>query len=107
MIIEVPSLDDPLSSLYKSPAHRDFYFQKQHPYVYSAKSLRRVLEHHGFRVEIVPYQRYGLENHLQWLSAGKPGGNAEFARTFQSCDAAYRAALEASGLTDTVFAIAG
>lgn len=106
IVIEVPSLDDPLLSLYKSDAHREFYFQKQHPFVYSAASLRRVLRHHDFSVDIVPYQRYGMENHLAWLASGKPGGNAEFGKVFESCEAAYKAALESRGLTDTVFAIA-
>ena len=106
MIIEVPSLEDPLFSFYRSAAHREFYFQKQHPFVYSAPSLRRVLEHNGFTVDVIPYQRYGMENHLTWLSSGKPGGNAEFAKVFEGCDAAYKAALESRGLTDTIFAIA-
>lgn len=106
MIIEVPSLDDPLFALYKSVPHQAFYFQKQHPFVYSASSLRRVLEHHGFKVEIIPYQRYGIENHLAWLTTGKPGGSAHLAQLFGSCDVPYRSALEAGGLTDTVFAIA-
>jgi SAM-dependent methyltransferase len=105
-VVEVPSLDDPLFSLYKSAAHREFYFQKQHPFVYSGASLRRVLQHHGFAVNIIPYQRYGMENHLAWLASGKPGGNAEFGKVFESCDAPYKAALESRGLTDTVFAVA-
>jgi len=75
IVIEVPSLDDPLLSLFNSRAYRDFYFQKQHPFVYSSASLRRVLEHNGFAVETMPYQRYGLENHLTWLAEGRPGGS--------------------------------
>ena len=106
LIIEVPSLDDPLLSLYGCAPYREFYFQKQYPFVYSAASLRRVPEHHGFRAEMIPYQRYGMENHLGWLSAGKPGGSAEFRAIFPACEPAYAAALEARGLTDTVFAIA-
>lgn len=106
LIIEVPSLDDPLLSLYQSAAYRDFYFQQQHPFVYSASSLRRVLEHHGFTVEIVPYQRYGLENHLAWLANARPGGSPELRQLFGSCEQTYIAALEQRGFTDTVFAIA-
>lgn len=106
IVMEVPSLDDPLLSLYKSAVYRDFYFQRQHPFVYSAASLRRVLEHHGFTAQMIPYQRYGLENHLAWLSAGKPGGNAEFRSIFAGSEAGYTAALEGRGFTDTVFAVA-
>jgi SAM-dependent methyltransferase len=107
VVIEVPSLDDPLLSLYRSSAYEAFYFQRQHPYVYSARSLSRVLTANELSVsEIRPYQRYGLENHLAWLMYGRPGGDARFAAIFAGLDEAYRAALEASGQTDTVIAVA-
>lgn len=107
VVIEVPSLDDPLLSLYRSKSYEAFYFQRQHPFVYSRRSLERVLSACGLRVlETRPYQRYGLENHLGWLINGKPGGDPLLAETFSEIDAGYRASLEKSGLTDTVFAIA-
>jgi SAM-dependent methyltransferase len=107
VLIEVPSLDDPLLSLYALPAYEAFYFQRQHPFVYSGRSLKRILEANGWRVsEIRPYQRYPLENHLNWLRQGKPGGDARFAEVFRGTNNAYRQALEASGKTDAVFAVA-
>lgn len=106
VIIEIPSLDDPLLSLYGSAAYRDFYFQKQHPFVYSASSLRRVLEAQGWAVTIQPYQRYGMENHLNWLTAGTPGGNAAYRAVFANTERSYLDSIESSGKTDTVFAIA-
>jgi SAM-dependent methyltransferase len=107
IVIEVPSLDDPLLSLYGSKAYDAFYFQRQHPFVYSGRSLARVLTANGLRVrEIRPYQRYGLENHLAWLTKEKPGGDARLAGIFAGTDAQYRSALEAAGQTDTVFAVA-
>ena len=107
IIIEVPSLDDPLLSLYASPAYEAFYFQRQHPFVYSGRSLSKVIGATGLVVdEIRPYQRYGLENHLAWLRHGRPGGDPVLAAALGSADQAYRAALEAKGATDTVFAVA-
>lgn len=107
LVIEVPSLSDPLLTLYKCSAYEEFYFQRQHPYVYSAPSLARVLATSGFSIErIIPHQRYGLENHLQWLSAGKPGGNEGFRALFTSIDDAYRRRLQDTGATDTIIAIA-
>jgi SAM-dependent methyltransferase len=98
LLIEVPSLTDPLLSLYASSAYQSFYFQCQHPYVYSAPSLERVLAANGFAVEYsIPYQRYSLENHLQWLTAARPGGNPQFRK---------RACLEQSGKTDTIIVLA-
>lgn len=103
LLIEVPSLHDPLLSLYENLAYQAFYFQRQHPYVYSAPSLERVLENGGFRPRrVIPYQRYGLENHLQWLAKGSPGGNDRYRDLFAESDTSYRRALEAAGTTDTI-----
>jgi SAM-dependent methyltransferase len=106
LVVEVPSLDDPLLSLYKVPAYADYCFQKQHPYYYSKASLERLLRSHGFAIEtMVAHQRYGLENHLNWLRHGTPGGNADYARVFASVDAGYRRSLEAAGQSDAVIAV--
>jgi len=106
LVVEVPSLDDPLLRLYKVPAYADYCFQKQHPYYYSKASLERLLRSHGFKIEaMVAHQRYGLENHLNWLQHGKPGGNADYARVFAAVDAGYRRSLEAAGQSDAVIAV--
>jgi SAM-dependent methyltransferase len=103
LVIEVPALTDPLLSLYGNAAYEAFYFQRQHPFVYSRESLTRVLTANGWTVtDALPYQRYGIDNHLGWLAAGKPGGNAELAALFGASDASYRGALEADGRTDTI-----
>ena len=107
IIVEVPCLHDPLLSLYECEHYQGFYFQLQHPFVYSGASLNRVLRACGFVISaIMPFQRYGLENHLAWLSRGRPGGDMELARIMSQVDNAYIAALEADGRTDTVLAIA-
>jgi SAM-dependent methyltransferase len=106
LIIEVPSLDDPLVSLYDLPTYKDFFFQKQHPYYYSAPSLGRMIDALGSRVEaLISHQRYGLENHLNWLRNNAPGGDAGFRQVFTGADASYRKSLEDSGHADAVIAI--
>jgi SAM-dependent methyltransferase len=106
LVVEVPSLDDPLLSLYEVPAYADYCFQKQHPYYYSKASLERLLRSHGFKIEaMMEHQRYGLENHLNWLQFGKPGGNAEYARVFTPIDTGYRQSLETAGQSDAVIAV--
>ena len=106
LIIEVPSLDDPLASLYDLPAYMDFFFQKQHPYYYSASSLSRMINALGNRVEaMIPHQRYGLDNHLNWLRNSEPGGNADLRTIFTEADASYRKSLEDSGHADAVVAV--
>ncbi len=108
MVIEVPSMDDPLISLYRSEPYRRFYFQRQHPYVYTLHSLARLLEHTPLEVERkIPHQRYGLENHLQWLADGTPGGNETYREIFGDREDEYMRALERFGRTDAVIFIAG
>jgi 2-polyprenyl-3-methyl-5-hydroxy-6-metoxy-1,4-benzoquinol methylase len=103
LIIEVPSLMDPLLSLYNNKTFSNFIFSSQHPYVYSPSSLRRLMEAHGFQAtETIHFQRYGLENHLNWLTQAQPGGNKEFQSTFKDLESGYMAKLEQSGKTDTV-----
>ncbi len=107
LILEVPAVTDPLLSLYHVPAYEAFYFQQQHPFVYSGASLSRLLDHAGFRVKaVIPFQRYGLANHLTWLTRGEPGGDETYATVFEAANDPYRAALERCGATDTVIAIA-
>jgi hypothetical protein len=107
LLIEVPCLNDPLLSVYSSDAYQSFYFQRQHPFVYSAASLERVLRFNGFEVErFIPVQRYGLENHLQWLAAERPGGNTQYLKLFSQLEDEYRTSLECVGLTDTVIVAA-
>jgi SAM-dependent methyltransferase len=107
LVIEVPSLSDPLLSLYGCEAYRRFYFQRQHPYVYSAGSLTRLLTQLGFEVEqAIDHQRYGLENHLHWLYAGKPGGSELLRGIFGGCEDGYLRALERAGHADSFIGVA-
>jgi 2-polyprenyl-3-methyl-5-hydroxy-6-metoxy-1,4-benzoquinol methylase len=103
LVVEVPSLTDPLLSLYKSEAYINFYFQQQHPFIYSAESLKRLLEYNGFKtLEIINFQRYGLENHLNWLCKKKPGGDPLFQQIFYESDLKYVEELEKNGNSDSV-----
>jgi len=107
LIAEVPSLDDPLLALFQVPEYGAFYFQRQHPYVYSARSVARLLGRHGFGVErVIPHQRNGLENHLTWLGKRRPGGDEALRGLVEPLDGAYRERLEASGFADAVIVVA-
>jgi 2-polyprenyl-3-methyl-5-hydroxy-6-metoxy-1,4-benzoquinol methylase len=102
LIIEIPSLTCPLLTLYKSEAYHSFYFQKQHPFNYSFTSLQRLMEYLGFQtLELISFQRYGLENHLNWLTQEKPGGSSVFKEIFECSNAQYIADLEQAGKTDS------
>ena len=102
LIIEVPSLFDPLLSIFNCDAFSDFYFSRQHPFVFSPPSLQRLMEYAGFQtIELIHFQRYGFENHLNWLNYGSPGGNDLFRQLFKDLESDYISALEHHGKTDT------
>ncbi len=103
IIIEVPSLFDPLISIYNCQDYIEFYFQSQHPFIYSHSSLNKVLSFSGFCLDsIISYQRYGLDNHLQWMSNGCPGGNSDYEKLIHPIADNYISILESSDKTDTV-----
>lgn len=102
VIVEIPSLNCPLLTLYQSEAYQRFYFQRQHPFNYSHASLQRLMEAFGFStLTLISFQRYSLENHLTWLTAGKPGGNATFQEIFTRSSQTYLTDLEQAGQTDS------
>ncbi len=108
IIVEVPSLDDPLRKLYGIEEYERFYFQAQHPFNYSQRSISRLLAANGFSIrESLAHQRYGLENHLTWLIRRRPGGDEAFRGIFAPIDDHYRERLEVAGLVDAVIVIAG
>ena len=100
IILEVPSLSDPIMKIYKIKEFFDFFFQTQHPYTYSENSLTRVLKKNFIIEEKIPFQRYGLDNHLSWLINKKPGGNKNLNSLFQITNKSYINELEKSRNTD-------
>lgn len=106
IVIEVPHIEDPLISLYDCHAYKDFYFQPMHPFIHSLASLRSIFLPQGFRErQVIYHQRYGLVNHLNWLAQGKPGGNDAWL-TLLGDNESYKAALEKSAQTDTIYYVA-
>ncbi|MGK5092506.1 class I SAM-dependent methyltransferase [Deltaproteobacteria bacterium TL4] len=105
MVMEVPSADEPLIKLYDIDAFKSFYFQGMHPYVYSLKSLTLLFSECGLAIDKVQYkQRYGLDNHLQWLKEGIPGGSKKFEHFFSSSfQNSYKTYLEQRKTTDTLY----
>ena len=76
--------------------------------LHSANSLVNLLEKSGFEiVENSAVQRYGLSNHLYWLSNEKPGGHVIWDETFsEETEAAYRDDLVNKGISDTLWFVA-
>jgi len=106
ILIEVPHIEDPLMSIYALEEFKDFIFQPMHPMIYSVKSLDYIFDSCNYYTkEVIYYQRYGLGNHLSWLTYKKPGGNSVLLDMFENNDM-YKKTLEINAQTDTLFYIA-
>lgn len=106
IIVEVPSSDDVLLTLYDNDAFQRFTYWSQHLFLFNAATLSQLALQSGLRVvSIRQVQRYPLSNHLYWLSRGKPGGHQRWSFLDSAeLDAAYGNALAAIGKCDTLVA---
>jgi SAM-dependent methyltransferase len=106
MIVEVPSANDALLTLYDCDAFQHFTYWSQHLFLFNASTLEMLARQAGLRVVAVQhYQRYPLSNHLHWLSQGRPGGHQRWAfLDTPELASAYANTLAAVGKTDTLIA---
>lgn len=106
MVIEVPSSEDALLTLYGSEVFQRFTYWSQHLFMFNPETMRRLAEQAGMRIiTIQQYQRYPLSNHLHWLSQGKPGGHHHWSfLDTPALSEAYAASLASMGRCDTIIA---
>ncbi len=104
LIVEVPNADDALLSLYHCEAFADFTYWKCHIYLYTLDTLRLLAKKAGLRVKFMrQVQRYPLENHLYWLSQGKPGGHFQWSfLDNEKMNQQYEQMLANLGIADTI-----
>ena len=108
-IFEVPHARDFLLDYVESEPFRKFTLWSQHLVLHTRDSLKRMLEHAGYRnVVVTGTQRYPLSNHMLWMASGRPGGHkSKFAAIdTPELTAAYEAALDRIDATDTLIAVA-
>jgi SAM-dependent methyltransferase len=109
IIIEVPHARDFLISNLRLQEFIDFTLWSQHLVLHTRDSLRLLLADAGFNnIVIQGVQRYGLSNHLHWLSAKKPGGHRSVISALETPELqlAYQNALSKIDATDTLTLIA-
>jgi hypothetical protein len=106
MILEVPSAEDALLTLYDCDAFQRFTYWSQHLFLFNAATLEMLARQAGLRVVAIQhYQRYPLSNHMHWLSQGHPGGHQRWSfLDTPEMTQAYANALAAIGKTDTLIA---
>jgi SAM-dependent methyltransferase len=108
LIIETPNSNDALLSKYKSIAFGEFTYWSHHPMLHSNSSLEKLLARNGFEILVNSgVQRYSLNNHLYWLSMGKPGGHKNWANFVPiEIEEKYSELLVKSELSDTIWLVA-
>jgi len=106
IIIEVPSSNDALLTLYECDAFSHFTYWSQHLFLFNTKTLVKLVEKTALKVNwIKQIQRYPLSNHLYWLSKGLPGGHDVWRFLDEKrLNKAYEAQLDKIGKTDTILA---
>jgi SAM-dependent methyltransferase len=108
VIIETPNANDALLKRFECSAFESFTYWSHHPHLYSATSLEGTLTLAGFKdIKVSGSQRYGLANHLLWLSKGSPGGHESWRDLVGSeTELLYAEDLAKLGLSDTLTATA-
>jgi cyclopropane fatty-acyl-phospholipid synthase-like methyltransferase len=106
MVVEVPSADDALLTLYDCDAFQRFTYWSQHLFLFNAATFNTLARSAGLRVTAIQhFQRYPLSNHLHWLSKARPGGHQHWAfLDTPELAAAYANSLASIGKTDTLIA---
>ncbi len=106
LVVEVPSSDDALLTLYENDAFQNFTYWSQHLYLFNSGTLGTLASQAGLKiVAIEQFQRYPLSNHLHWLSRNQPGGHQKWAfLDSPELHKAYANALAAVAKCDTLIA---
>jgi len=105
LFIETPNSNDALIKLYESPAFKNFTYWDNHLVLFNYKSFEYMLcKIQGIKYKSIPIQRYGIANHLYWLSVGKPGGHKYWASLeTERIKSEYRNQLYGLQMNDTLF----
>ena len=106
IIFEIPNVADALYTVYDIPAFERFYWSIAHPWYFSEKSLRFLLDKLNQPYEIIFDQRYDLSNHMTWARDGKPGGMGKYTSKLGiELEEAYKQSLIKTGYCDTLVGV--
>ena len=107
IIIEVPNANNLLFTL-DVKEYKNFTFCKKHLIIHSEETLKKLLIFCGYKIEkIIYFQRYDLNNHLNWLLNKKPGGHIILKNLAnEKTNKNYKRLLIEKKLADTLIIIA-
>lgn len=76
LVIETPSAEDALITLYDCEAFKKFTYWSYHPYLYNVKTMNTLMSKTKFgKSDCGQVQLYPMSNHMYWLRYGKPNGH--------------------------------
>jgi 2-polyprenyl-3-methyl-5-hydroxy-6-metoxy-1,4-benzoquinol methylase len=103
--IETPNSNDALIKLYNSEAFQDFTYWDNHLVLFNNKSFEYMCSKlSNISYKSITVQRYGIANHLYWLSNGKPGGHKFWSfLENESINVQYKEKLSELFMNDTLF----
>ena len=106
IIIEVPNSDDALLTLYNNESFSKFTYWSQHLFLFNQHTIVDLVKKANLKLNWVKQiQRYGLANHLYWLSNNKPGGQIKWRFINNNhLDEVYAHQLASIGKCDTIMA---
>ena len=120
IIIEVPSINDPLVSSYNLNYYKSSYFRKVHLHYFNRSTLNNILFRANLNIErIITKQTYSFTNHLNWIYKKKGQKNSNEAtnvnlpikldnklkKIFNKIDSIYKRELEKKNIGDIEIAI--
>ena len=105
LIVETPNAEDALLTEYQNEAFSNFTYWSHHPMLHSKVSLSNLVTTAGFRnIDAKTVQRYGLANHLYWMTHQRAGGHVYWDDRFSSTtEASYAQDLINQGKADTLW----
>lgn len=108
LLIETPNSMDVLLTIYECEPFQNFTYWSHHPMLYSPTALAYLVSRSGYKIlENTGVQRYSIENHMHWLSKGKPGGHEVWRNMFSSeANHEYAKCLIEREVCDTLWLIA-
>ena len=105
LILETPNSEDALLTEYQNKAFSNFTYWSHHPMLHSSMSLSNLVTTAGFsNVDVKTVQRYGLANHLYWMTHQRAGGHVYWEDKFSPVtETSYAQDLIEHGKADTLW----
>jgi 2-polyprenyl-3-methyl-5-hydroxy-6-metoxy-1,4-benzoquinol methylase len=108
IIIEIPHSDDFLIKETNNIYFRNFTFWSEHLCLYNENFLTKIMiDLKVKKFSFAYFQRYGINNHFNWLINNKPGGHDSYDFFDKQSDGLYRKNLIKKKKTDTLFLLIG